>query len=249
MIEVESGLLNGNVGWRSGHTAMIRTRLVESIRITFDLGAVPELSLPASIIALRSGESPGFIRQTAWEDCAIEIIRAAILQLVAMGFLNVIRASIGRFFLFMKFRTETAYLLSARADRDASCDGRLEERILRTVALEHCREISGAKLPGALIEKVVWSLIGSFQPFPATVLVYSVQLDAEKKGWGTSHGLVFPRFDPASHRLKELEREQQKSSALLEKFSSINPEFIRAVTTQIRKGIRSRTTISGWEYM
>jgi hypothetical protein len=232
---------------RRRRIAVLSTRLIDSFEVKFKVRNVPNLSIPASIAALRLWGSPGFLSQHAWEAYAIEIIQAAVLRLIAIELIKVLKVSFDRFILSLRFQTKTAYLLSTETDRALSCDGRLEERILKTTALEDCRQISGATFPGAFIDKVVWSLIGSFQPFPATTLVYSVQLDAKRRGWGTSKGLLFPQFHPAPDRVEELVREQQKSRSLVEMFSSDNPEFSRALTTQIRKGIQLRTTITTWD--
>ena len=226
---------------------MISTRLIDSIEVKFKVSDVPNLSIPGSIAALRLWGSPGFLSQHKWEEYAIEIIQAAVLRLIALKLIKVLKVSFGRFILSLKFQTKTAYLLSTETDIAVSCDGQIEERILRTTALEDCRQISGATFPGAFIDKVVWSLIGSFQPFPAQQLIYSVQLDAKRRGWGTSQGLLFPKFHPAPDRQEEIVVEQQKTKALVEMFRSDNPEFNRALIAQIRKGIRLRTRIVTWD--
>lgn len=226
---------------------MISTNLIDAIEVQFNVNDVPNLSIPASISALRLRGSPGLLSQFAWEDYAIEIIQAAVVWLIVMKLVKILKAKIGHSILSLRFRTQTTYLLSEDTSGDASCEGWLEQEILRCIALRDSRRISDTSFPGAFIDKMVWSLIGSFQPFPPHRVVHSVQFDAQRRGWGTSQGLVSPRFQPAPDRLEELECEQQKSRSLVEVFGATYPEFNRALIAQIRKGLRSRLEIPQWD--
>jgi hypothetical protein len=215
--------------------------------MVFKVDNVPDLSMPVSISALRVEGSPSIIQNFEWEKYAVEIIRTTILWLIALERIRVLKASIGRSILSLRIQKYTGYLLEVRIDESASHSGWLEGEILTSIALRDSHRISDTIFPGAFIDKVIWSLIGSYQTFPYHHVVHSVQIDAQNGGWGISQGFASPQFQPAPDRLAELIREQEKARSLVENFVGEYPDFNRVLTTQIRKGLRSRLRIQTWD--
>lgn len=226
---------------------MIKTYLIDSIDMVFKVKNVPDLSMPASISALRVEGSPSIVQQNEWEKYAVEIIQTAILWLIALKRIKILKVSIGRSILSFRFQKYTGYLLSAGINEATSYGGWLEDEILKSIALRDCHKISDTIFPGAFIDKVIWSLIGSYQTFPYHHVVHSVQIDAQNGGWGISQGFASPQFQPAPDHLAELIREQEKARSLVENFVGEYPDINRVLTTQIRKGLRSRLRIQTWD--
>jgi hypothetical protein len=215
--------------------------------MVFKVNNVPDLSVPASISALRMEGSPSILQQNKWEKYAVEIIQTAILWLIALKRIKILKVSIGRSILSLRIQKYTGYLLAVRINEGTDYSGWLEGEILRSIAFRDSNRISDTTFPGAFIDKVIWSLLGSFQTFPCHQIVHSVQLDAQNGGWGISQGFESPQFHPTSDHLAELVREQKKAKSLVEHFVAEYPDFNQALTKQIRNGLRSRSRIHIWD--
>jgi hypothetical protein len=135
---------------------MIKTYLIDSIEMMFKVNNVPDLSMPASISALRVEGSPSIVQQNEWEKYAAEIIQTAILWLIALKRIKILKASIGRSILSLRFQKYTVYLQLVGINEATACGGWLEGEILKSIALRDTHRISDTTFPGAFIDKVVW---------------------------------------------------------------------------------------------
>lgn len=222
---------------------MIKVEITEIKSITFEFHEIPKLSWPASIAALRLEGSPNLINHFEWERYGVEIIVLTIVWMIALGQIEVLRAVVKKSLLSIKIRSNIEYLLRTDIKESNILDGWLEKEIINAMNTSEVRISSNTLFPGALIDKVVWSIIGSSQLWPAHEVAYFVQTDAKNRGLGKSRGLVSPEFVPEKTLLENLRKEQEKAYSLADKFMSKYATFHEAITNRARQGIRSCTRV------
>jgi hypothetical protein len=173
------------------------------------------------------------------------VIHTTMIWLIASKQIGVRKVSLGRSFLFVRLHEYDEYLLLE--NNIVANEGWLERKIMVSISHEDACEKSNTTFPGAFIDRVIWALIGSYQTFPAQIVIHSIHMDAEKLGWGISEGLASPRFRPIQNRLETLKHEQGQAKILVKEFNAKYPDFSQALTLRIQKGLRSRMSIHVWD--
>lgn len=222
---------------------MVKIEITDIKPITFEFHEIPELYWPASISALRLEGSPSPLYPFEWEQYGVEIITLTIVWMIALGQIEVLRAVAKKSLLSIKIRSTIKYLLQTDTKESNKLDGWLEKEIINAMNNSEVQILSKTLFPGALIDKVVWTIIGSYQLWPAHKVAYFVQTDAKNRGLGKLHVLVSPEFVFEKTLLEDLRKEQEKAYDLADQFMSKYPIFHQAITNGVRQGIRSRTRV------
>ena len=222
---------------------MIKVEVTDIKPITFEFHKIPKLSWPASISALRLEGSPSPIHPSEWEKYGVEIITLTIVWMIALGQIKVLRAVTKKSLLSIKIRSTIEYLFQADIKESNTLEGWLEKEIFYAMNNSEVRISSNTLFPGALIDKVVWTIIGSYKLWPAHKVAFCVQTDAKNRGLGKSHLLVSPEFVFEKTLLEDLLKEQEKAYDLADQFMSNYTTLHQAITKRVRKGIRSRTRV------
>jgi hypothetical protein len=222
---------------------MIRVEITETELYPVGFESTPDLSWPASIAGLRLDGSPGIVNHREWERYGVDVLILTMVWMIAARQLEVWRATVQRSILGFQLHTGVEYLLRPGGEVSNPAEGWLEREVVKAASQSDVRISSNIEYPGALIDRVVWSIIDSSQPWPAHQVIYWVGLDAKNRGLGQVRGLVGPEFVPDPTLLEDLREEQECARTLVDRLGSTHQRLHYALASGCRRGLRSRTQI------
>jgi hypothetical protein len=204
--------------------------------ISTDLGLSHPLAYPPSATVLSSRELLFRRDQTA------TIIRAALIGLLAQGYIQVYRSWCYRFSLGSALPAQAVYsvALTPEFGRAALNGEPLEKRIGQVLADWSAYEGSERWPDCPPIRELVCATLGTERSNPDRWLAELVKRDAITQGWGCVTGIL-RRFEWDASHTARIQQEREVINTLSARLHRLHPRFSHTLDSQIYEAISAMT--------